>query len=73
MAQLPNVFLYDIDDLEAVVRENTKNRESELSFCNAIIDGRVAELMDKLESSAGKKPVEAVEVLPGWIMGGVPA
>jgi glutamyl-tRNA reductase len=67
------VFLYDIDDLEAVVRENTKNREQELSFCNAIIDGRVAELMDKLESFPGKKAPAAVEALPGWIMGGVPA
>ena len=35
--ELPNVFLYDIDDLEAVVRENTKNRESELVFCRKII------------------------------------
>jgi len=73
VAQLPNVFLYDIDDLEAVVRENTRNREQELSFCNAIIDGRVAELMEKLNASAMRKAPEAVEVLPGWIMGGAAA
>jgi len=73
VAQLPNVFLYDIDDLEAVVRENTRNREQELSFCNAIIDGRVAELMEKLNTSAARKAPEAEEVLPGWIMGGAAA
>jgi len=73
VAELPNVFLYDIDDLEAVVRENTKNREQELNFCNAIIDGRVAELMEKLESQPAKKSQDAVEILPGWFLGGVPA
>ena len=49
VAKLPNVFLYDIDDLEAVVRENTKNREQELSICQLIIDEHAAELMAKLE------------------------
>ena len=38
VAELPNVFLYDIDDLEAVVRENTKNRAAELAVCQRIID-----------------------------------
>lgn len=73
VAQLPEVFLYDIDDLEAVVRENTKNREQELSFCHAIIDGRVAELMEKLESAAARKSPEPAGALPGWIMGGAAA
>ena len=73
VAQLPNVFLYDIDDLEAVVRENTKNRAQELTLCNAIIESRVTGLMEKLESSPGKKSPEPVEVLSGWFMGGVPA
>ena len=36
VAELPNVFLYDIDDLEAVVRENTKNRVQELAVCQQI-------------------------------------
>jgi len=73
VAQLPNVFLYDIDDLEAVVRENTRNREQELSFCNEIINGCVAELMEKLDAPAARKAPEAVEVLPGWIMVGAAA
>jgi glutamyl-tRNA reductase len=45
VAELPNVFLYDIDDLEAVVRENTKNREQELARCQEIILQQVGKLM----------------------------
>jgi glutamyl-tRNA reductase len=73
VAELPNVFLYDIDDLEAVVRENTKNRVQELSFCNAIIDERAAELMRRFEPPFGKKTQDAVEVPPGWFLGGAAA
>jgi glutamyl-tRNA reductase len=73
VAELPNIFLYDIDDLEAVVRENTKDREQELSFCNAVIDERAAELMKRFDSPFEKKPREVVEALPGWILGGATA
>jgi glutamyl-tRNA reductase len=45
VAELPNVFLYDIDDLEAVVRENTRNREQELVLCREIIRQHVGKLM----------------------------
>src|SRR5208282_3566859 len=58
--ELPNIFLYDIDDLEAVVRENTKDREQELSFCNTVIDERAAELMKQFDSPFGKKQQESV-------------
>ena len=73
VAKLPNVFLYDIDDLEAVVRENTKDREQELSFCNSVIDERAAALMKRFDSPFAKKQKADVEVLPDWILGGATA
>jgi len=66
VAQLPNVFLYDIDDLEAVVRENTKNRGQELAFCHAIIDEHTVELMARFNVSATKRAPATVETAPSW-------
>jgi len=64
--ELSNVFLYNIDDLEAVVRENTKNREQELEFCRQIIAKHTAELMARFDTP--RFPV-AAEAGPGrWIM-----
>jgi glutamyl-tRNA reductase len=71
--ELPNVFLYNIDDLEAVVRENTKNREKELSFCNAVIDKRAAELMKRFDSPFEKKARETAGILPGMVPSGATA
>jgi glutamyl-tRNA reductase len=73
VAQLPNVFLYDIDDLETVVRENTKNREQELAFCHEVIDARAAELMKRFDSPSAKKSQNTAEGLPEWILGGATA
>jgi glutamyl-tRNA reductase len=58
VAELANVFLYDIDDLEAVVRENTKHRAQELTFCSAIIEEHAAELMARLDSRVVAKPIK---------------
>ena len=52
--QLNNVFLYDIDDLEAIVRENAKCREQELARCQAIIAARTAAVMARLTPTAEK-------------------
>jgi glutamyl-tRNA reductase len=67
VAELPDVFLYDIDDLEAVVRENTKNREQELDYCHQIVAEHAAELMARFESPFAKRAA-AVETAPGWAM-----
>jgi glutamyl-tRNA reductase len=68
---LPNVFLYDIDDLEAVVRENTKNREQELALCREIIARHTLELMTRLDPPVRRAP--ATTFVPGWAMEGAVA
>jgi glutamyl-tRNA reductase len=42
--QLDNVYVYDVDDLEVVVREHRRHREAELAQCQAIIAERVREI-----------------------------
>jgi len=46
---LDNVFLYNIDDLEAIVRENVRIRALELTSCHQIIDARASALSEKLQ------------------------
>jgi glutamyl-tRNA reductase len=46
--ELENVYLYNIDHLETIVRENSRLREQELSKCNEIIARRAEVLMTKL-------------------------
>jgi len=68
VAELPNVFLYDIDDLEAVVRENTKNREQELTVCQRIIAEHAAELMARFDSALGRRAPVAAPDVPGLVL-----
>lgn len=52
--QLGNVFLYDIDDLEAIVHENARCREQELDRCRQIIADRRAVVMAKVAPAVEK-------------------
>jgi len=45
---LEGVYLYNIDDLQALVRENVRSRQQDLAKCDQIIDARASALMAKL-------------------------
>jgi glutamyl-tRNA reductase len=60
--QLENVFLYNMDHLEQLMRENVRLREQEISRCREIIEEHTAALTAKL-SGASRKP-EAVQFEP---------
>jgi glutamyl-tRNA reductase len=65
--ELENVYLYNIDHLEAIVRENSRMRGQELSKCSEIIARRTLALMLKLNPPPVNRPVIPVEWAPGWI------
>jgi glutamyl-tRNA reductase len=69
--ELSNVYLYNIDHLEAIVRENSKLREQELSKCHEIIAGHVASLMARIAPAPERERREEVELVPGWFFGGL--
>jgi glutamyl-tRNA reductase len=60
--RLENVFLYNIDHLQQLMRENVRLREQELARCREIIEEHTAALMAKLNQSS-RKPV-VVELPP---------
>jgi glutamyl-tRNA reductase len=65
--ELENVYLYNIDHLEAIVRENSRMRGQELSKCSEIIARRTLALMLKLNPPPVNRPVIPVEWAPGRI------
>jgi glutamyl-tRNA reductase len=49
--EINNVYLYDVDDLEVIVRENVKHREQEMSRCESIISERTEAVLAKITPS----------------------
>ena len=47
--RLDNVYLYNIDDFEAIVRQNVGSREKEMAKCEHIVRSQAASLLAKLE------------------------
>jgi glutamyl-tRNA reductase len=69
--RLAGAYLYDIDDLEAIVRENLRHREEELARCHAIIAEHTAEVLAKLTPPNPTSTHEpGVQSQPGWLLWG---
>ena len=64
--ELDNVYLYNIDHLEAIVRENMRMREQELSRCHNLIAQRVAALMARLHLGFQRPHGMAIPGRPAW-------
>jgi glutamyl-tRNA reductase len=66
--RLDNVYLYDVDDLEVIVRENVRQREQELARCRHIIVKHAQEVVERF----GERPAEAgrraVSSRPGCVL-----
>ncbi|MBI3270909.1 MAG: glutamyl-tRNA reductase [Planctomycetes bacterium] len=46
---LDNVYLYNIDDLESIVRQNLEERSRELDRCETLVEAEVSEFMGSLK------------------------
>jgi glutamyl-tRNA reductase len=71
--QLNNVYLYNVDDLEVIVRENTRLREREFSRCEAIIDERTEAVMTKVNPVRERTYDLGIRPQSGWVLGGAAA
>ena len=60
------VYLYNIDDLEALVRENVRHREQELEQCRAILERQTAEVMAKITPERKVYHEAQVQTRSGW-------
>jgi glutamyl-tRNA reductase len=68
--ELPNVYLYNVDHLEAIVRENVKSREQELARCHEIIAEHATSLMERLFPAEARPQSLVNPPVPHWVLGG---
>ena len=71
--ELNNVYLYDVDDLEVIVRENVKHRELEMTRCESIISERTGAVMKKIAPSREGLYEPKIMSPPGWAFSAVAA
>lgn len=65
---LANVYLYNVDHLEAIVRENVRSREHELTRCRTIIAERAAALVARLTPKPERDYALATQTESGWAL-----
>jgi glutamyl-tRNA reductase len=68
--RLDNVYLYNIDDLNTIVRENVRHREEELALCNQIIETQAGALFEKLNSGKERLYEIGFQFQSRWISNG---
>jgi glutamyl-tRNA reductase len=68
--KIDGVYLYNIDALEAIVRENVRSREHELAACNQIVDTRAMALMTKLNLEKERLYDVGIQSQPSWVSHG---
>jgi glutamyl-tRNA reductase len=65
---VPNVYLYNVDHLESIVRENVRSREQELTACHDIIRERSIELLARFaprrSAATAPQPWELTGAVP---------
>jgi glutamyl-tRNA reductase len=66
--QLDNVYLYNVDHLEAIVRENVSHREQELARCQAILAERTAAVMARFTPAIKKNVEPGAQMQPVWAL-----
>lgn len=67
ISTLNNVFLYNIDDLQEIVRENARLREQELASCQDIIAGKTTELLAKLTPQKAERRERSKNPAAAWL------
>ena len=71
--QLDNVYLYNVDHLEAIMRENVRQREQDLTRCRSILGERAAALMARFTPAPETNYDPRVQSQPRWVLGAVAA
>lgn len=64
---LNNVFLYNVDDLEEIVRANVCAREQQIVLCQQIIDTHAVALMEKLDLEKERHYDAYLQTQLGWV------